>query len=189
MSYKRPHFVREESWRYKRVKESWRSPRGKTSRVRRSKQGWPPVVKIGYARPKAIRGAHPSGLKEIMVWRPKDLEGVDPKTQAVRIAHTVGERKRVDILDQAKKANIRVLNPGPKKEPEVTPEVTTTEPTPTPEPTALPEPTAEAAAGGTTEAVTEETGPQVEPKETETTKEPPKKRKASKKTKEKRAKK
>jgi len=114
-SYKRPRFVREESWRYKRVKESWRSPRGKTSRVRRSKEGWPPVVKIGYARPKAIRGEHPSGLKDIMVWRPKDLEGIDPKTQAARIAHTVGERKRVDILDQAKKSNIRVLNPGPKK--------------------------------------------------------------------------
>jgi len=171
MSYKRPHFVREESWRYKRVKEAWRSPRGKTSRVRRSKQGWPPVVKIGYARPRAQRGEHPSGLTEIMVWRPKDLEGIDPKIQAARIAHTVGERKRVDILDQAKKANIRVLNPGPKKAPEVAPEVA--------EPTAPPEPTTEA----TTEPTTSETEPEAEAKEAETTKEPPKKRKKSKKSK------
>ena len=145
-SYKRPHFVREESWRYKRVKESWRSPRGKTSRVRRSKEGWPPVVKIGYARPKAQRGKHPSGLKEIMVHRLKDLEGINPKTQAARIAHTVGERKRVEILDQAKKANIRILNPGLKKEAQIPAEAPA-------EPTAPPQPASKV----TTEATTEET--------------------------------
>lgn len=128
MSYKRPRFVREESWRYKRVKEPWRSPKGKSSRVRRSKEGWPPVVKIGYSRPRATCGMHPSGLKEVMVWRPKDLEGIDSKTQAARIAHTVGENKRVQIVDEAKKANIRILNPGLKKPAEIIPE-TVTEPT------------------------------------------------------------
>jgi hypothetical protein len=109
-----------------------------------------------------------------MVWRPSDLEHVDAKTQAVRIAHTVGERKRVEILDHAKKANIRVLNPGLKKEAEVTPEVVT-------EPTAPTEPTAEA----TTEApvtAAEVTEPETEAKEAEpeTTKETGKKRRKSK---------
>jgi len=116
-----------------------------------------------------------------MVWRPKDLEGIDPKTQAARIAHTVGERKRVDILDQAKKSNIRVLNPGPKEAEvatEIAPEVA--EPT---APAAPAEPTAEATTETTTEPLTEETGPGAEVKETETTKEPPKKTKKSKKTK------
>ena len=131
MSYKRPHFVREESWRYKRVKEAWRSPKGKSSRVRRSKEGWPPVVKIGYSRPKATRGRHPSGLKEVIVWRPKDLEGIDSKTEAARIAHTVGENKRVQILEDAKKANIRILNPGLKKPAEIVPEAVTEPTTPT----------------------------------------------------------
>ncbi len=114
-SHTKPRFVREESWRYKRVKESWRSPRGKTSRVRRSKRGWPAVVKIGYASPTSRRHIHPSGLKEVMVWRLEDLEKVDPKTQVARIAHTVGENKRVRILEQAKKVSIRVLNPRLKK--------------------------------------------------------------------------
>jgi large subunit ribosomal protein L32e len=123
MSYPRPRFVREESWRYKRVKEAWRSPKGKTSRIRRSKKGWPPVVKIGYSRPKATRGRHPSGLSEVIVHRPKDLEKLDPKTQAARIAHTVGENKRVQILEDAKRVNIRVLNPGLKKPAEAVPEV------------------------------------------------------------------
>lgn len=128
-SYARPRFVREEAWRYRRVKESWRAPKGKTSRMRRSKDGWPPVVKIGYARAKSYRGLHPSGLREVLIWRPKDLEGLDPKTHVARIAHTVGENKLVQIIDQAKKASVRILNPGLKKptEPEVVPEPTPTE--------------------------------------------------------------
>ena len=144
-SYARPRFVREETWRYRRVKESWRAPKGKTSRMRRSKDGWPPTVKIGYGRDKTYRGLHPSGLNEVMIWRPKDLEGLDPKTQVARIAHTVGENKRVQIIDQAKKVNVRILNPGLKKptEPEVVAEPTPTETpaeskeetTPTPEET------------------------------------------------------
>jgi len=141
-SYPRPRFVREESWRYKRVKEAWRSPRGKTSRVRRSKKGWPPVVKIGYSRPRTIRGMHPSGLREVLVWRPDDLKTVDPKVQVARIAHTVGENKRILIVEEAKKANIRILNPGLKKPPtveapaapEVPPETTEPETTKEPEP-------------------------------------------------------
>jgi len=160
MSYKRPRFVREESWRYKRVKESWRSPRGKTSRVRRSKEGWPPVVKIGYARPKSIRGRHPCGLDEVIVFRPEDLEHINPKTQVARIAHTVGENKRVQILDQAKKANIRVLNPRVKKAAEVTPAA--------PEAPAATEPTLEVTTPEPAET-TEETPP--EEASTEETKE------------------
>ena len=55
-----------------------------------------------------------------MIYRPQDLEKINPKVQVARIAHAVGENKRLLILDEAEKRNIRVLNPGPKKEePEV----------------------------------------------------------------------
>ena len=120
-SYPRPRFVREESWRYKRVRTPWRSPKGKSSRMRRSKDGWPPVVKIGYSHARATRGLHPSGLREVLIWRPKDLQSLDPNTQVARIAHTVGENKRIQIMEEAKKVNIKILNPGLKKptEPEV----------------------------------------------------------------------
>lgn len=122
-TYARPKFVRQESWRYKRVKPSWRIARGKSSRVRRSKEGWPPLVKIGYARPASLRGRHPSGMREVMIHRPQDLEPIDPKIFVARIAHTVGENKRLLILVEAERRGIHVLNPGPKKEtpPAVTP--------------------------------------------------------------------
>ncbi len=53
-----------------------------------------------------------------MVGRPEDLENVNPSTTVVRIAHTVGENKRIRIIEQAKKKNLRVLNPGIKREAE-----------------------------------------------------------------------
>jgi hypothetical protein len=108
---------------------------------------------------------------------------MNPKTQAARIAHTVGESKRVQILDLAKKANIRVLNPGLKKAAEAAPEVVA-EPTAPTEPTTPTEPTAEATAEAPPTAV-EVAQPETEVKEPQTTKEPAKKRGKSKGSKEK----
>lgn len=105
-------FVRQESWRYARVDESWRKPRGVSSKMRRRMRGWPRIVSIGYGSPRIVRGLHPSGFREILVYREEDLEGLDPERDAVRIAHTVGMRKRKAILDKARKLGLKVLNPG-----------------------------------------------------------------------------
>jgi large subunit ribosomal protein L32e len=40
----------------------------------------------------------------------KDLEWIDPKVQAARVAHTVGMRKREQIEDRADELKIRILN-------------------------------------------------------------------------------
>ena len=107
---RKPNFVRQESWRYKRLKESWRRPRGLDNKMRRKIKGWPPTVNVGYRGPKAARGLHPSGYKEVLVYNTEGLKKIDPKTQAVRIAHTVGKRKRAKILVEARKKKITVLN-------------------------------------------------------------------------------
>jgi len=107
---KKPSFVRQESWRYKRLKESWRRPRGLDNKMRRKIKGWPPTVNVGYRGPKATRGLHPSGYKEVLVYNTEDLKKIDPKTQAARIAHTVGKRKRTKILVEARKKKITILN-------------------------------------------------------------------------------
>ena len=108
---RRPEFVRQESWRYKRVKPSWRRPRGIDSKMRMEVKGWPKRVKVGYRGPRAVRGLHPSGYKEVLVHNVKELEKLDPETEAARIAHTVGARKRREILKRAKELGIKVLNP------------------------------------------------------------------------------
>lgn len=127
-----PRFVRQESWRLVRVKERWRRPRGKNSKMRLGKRGWPKIVKIGYKKSRKGRGLHPSGLEEIIVRRPADLEKINAKTQIVKISHTVGERNRIAIMERAQALELIVANPGLKK-PEAAPaeELIVKEPEPT----------------------------------------------------------
>jgi large subunit ribosomal protein L32e len=88
--------------------------------MRLGKRGWPKIVKIGYKKNRKGRGLHPSGLEEIIVRRPADLEKINAKTQIVKIGHTVGERNRNAIMERAQALELRVANPGLKK-PEATP--------------------------------------------------------------------
>jgi hypothetical protein len=83
--------------------------------MRRKIKGWPPMVSTGYKGPKAARGLHPSGLREVLVHNVKEVAEVDPKVQAARIAHTVGKKKRALILAEAKKKKLLILNPGAQK--------------------------------------------------------------------------
>ena len=107
---KKPAFVRPESWRYMRLKENWRRPRGLDHKIRRKIKGWPASVNTGYRGPKIARGLHPSGYREVLVFNVEDLTEIDPKTQAIRIAHTVGKRNRTKIITEARKKEILILN-------------------------------------------------------------------------------
>ena len=104
---KKPDFVRYESWRYKRVKPSWRKPKGVDNKIKW--KGWPKSVDVGYRSPKGVRGLHPSGFEEVIVHNVQDLDAIT-SVQAVRISHTVGRRKRVDIVERAEDRKIVVLN-------------------------------------------------------------------------------
>jgi large subunit ribosomal protein L32e len=107
---KKPKFVRAESWKYDRFSLSWRKPRGLDNKIRRKIKGWPPGPSMGYKGPKIARFLHPSGYEEVIVYNVADLANVDVNTQAVRIGHTVGKRKRTDIIAKAKELNLKILN-------------------------------------------------------------------------------
>ncbi len=92
-------------------------PRGMDSKMRKKKKGWPKSVEIGYRGPKAARGLHPSGYIEVLIHTVDDVEKVNPKTQAIRIAHTVGARKRIEITARAGEMDIHVLNPRAVEKP------------------------------------------------------------------------
>ncbi len=113
---RKPKFRRHESWRYKRLKENWRRPRGLDNKMRRKAKGWPASVNVGYGGPRRARALHPSGYQEVLVHSPDDVVSADPKTQAIRIAHTVGMRKRIQIASLARERGIHILNPLVKKE-------------------------------------------------------------------------
>ncbi|HET6405774.1 MAG TPA: 50S ribosomal protein L32e [Candidatus Thermoplasmatota archaeon] len=107
-----PAFARYHKWHSKRVPDAWRAPKGVLSKQRRGFKYRPPRVKVGYGKPAATRGLHPSGFEEVLVANPDELAlVVDPKTQAARIVGTVGARKRALIEKAAAEKNIRILNP------------------------------------------------------------------------------
>ena len=107
-----PAFRRYSHWHSKRIPDAWRAPKGTLSKQRRGFKYRPPRVKVGYGKPAATRGLHPSGFEEVLVANADDLALiVDPKTQAARIRGTVGGRKRQLIETAAAEKGIRVLNP------------------------------------------------------------------------------
>ncbi len=112
----KPDFRRHESWRYKRVKESWRRSRGIDSKMRKGVKGWPKSVKVGYRGPRGARGLHPSGFEEVLVYNVDEVDRVDPETQAIRIGRTVGGRKRVEISARARERKVYILNPKEEEE-------------------------------------------------------------------------
>jgi large subunit ribosomal protein L32e len=93
----------------KSVKPRWRKPRGMGNKKRRKHQWAGASPRVGYKNPKAIRGNHPSGLPEVLVANPKQLDGV--KGKLVRIISAVGAMKALDIMNAAKAAGLTVLNP------------------------------------------------------------------------------
>src|SRR3989304_1198716 len=113
---KKPEFLRSESWRYSKMSESWRRPRGLDHKMRRKIKGWPPMVSAGYKGPKVARGLHPSGYREVLVHNTKEVTAIDPTTQAARIAHTVGRKKRAQIIAEARAKKVVVLNAKEVKE-------------------------------------------------------------------------
>jgi large subunit ribosomal protein L32e len=107
----KPRFRRHESWRYMRLKENWRKPRGLDNKMRLEAKGWPKKVKVGYGGPRVARGLHPSGYEETLVHTPDEVTQVKPNYQAIRSARTVGTRKRIQITSLAREREIHVLNP------------------------------------------------------------------------------
>jgi len=106
-----PQFNRQDYHKKQRVPTAWRKPRGGLSKQRRGIKGKGDVVAAGFRSPTVVRGRHPSGFEEVYVENVDDLEGVDGDTEAVRIASSVGARKRERIETVAEDEEIRVLNP------------------------------------------------------------------------------
>ena len=99
------------------LSNSWRKPRGQHNKQREQKKAKGALPKPGYGSPIAVRGMHPSGFFEVLVFSEKDLENLDVKTQAIRISAGVGARKRKTLQEKAAAAGFKVLNTRVIREP------------------------------------------------------------------------
>lgn len=107
-----PPFRAENAHRWIRISSKWRQVRGIDSYTRQKKKGRLTMVSSGYRTPKVVRNLHPSLYIEVPVFRPLDLESLNPDIHAVRISAAVGGKKRQEILAAADAKLLRVLNPG-----------------------------------------------------------------------------
>ena len=107
----RPKAKRDESWRYKRLETTWRKPKGVDNHQRKQKsRGRPGLVKVGHGGPKISLGLHPSGYTDNLVHNVNDLEKLNPKTDGVRLGHSVGTKKRKEIVTKAIEKKFKVFN-------------------------------------------------------------------------------
>jgi len=118
----RGSFKRQGLSRKKKLEDTWRRPRGLQSKQRKGFRAKGAHPQPGYGSPKAVRGMHPSGFEDVLVFNIADMENLNPEIQAVRIASTVGNRKRAEIQAKAEELGFRILNlkevpsPSEKKE-------------------------------------------------------------------------
>ena len=95
----------------KRLETTWRKPKGIDNHQRKQKsRGRPGLVKVGYGGPKISRGLHPSGYTDNLVHNINDLEKLNPKTDGVRLGHSVGTKKRKEIVIKSIEKKFKIFN-------------------------------------------------------------------------------
>jgi large subunit ribosomal protein L32e len=106
---KKPEFKQQNFGRKKRISNRWRRPRGLQSKMRHRFKGYPIMVSKGWRSPVEVRGLDNKGNETVLVSSLTDLEKVH-KHQVIIIAGTVGNRKRLAIIEKAEELKIPVAN-------------------------------------------------------------------------------
>lgn len=117
----RARFQRRGIHEKKRLADVWRKPKGRHNKLRRQIKAKGPLPRPGYGSPAAVRGLHPCGLSDILVYNEGMLAALDPGVHAVRIAAGVGMKKKIEIQKKAMDAGLKVLNPRSAPLPEEEP--------------------------------------------------------------------
>ena len=107
---KAPRFKRQELWAQKTLKDKWRRPRGKQSKMRKQQRGRGRIPKPGYGSPAAVRGLNKQGFREVRIFNPQDLGSLNREKEAAIIASGVGRKKRLEILRKAEELGVAVSN-------------------------------------------------------------------------------
>ncbi len=107
---KKPHFIRRDTNRKKRLKKNWRKPTGLHSKLRGRFSGRAKRVSRGYRSPEEVRGMHKSGLQQHAISSPGEFERLDAKKIGLVVSSAVGDKKRIAILKRAKELGFEVLN-------------------------------------------------------------------------------
>lgn len=114
MSSKKPKFIRTDWTRLSRLgknrknKQVWRRAKGKHSKIRRKRAGYPAKPEIGYGTAREGFGTI-EGLIPVVVNNVNDLIKLNSKNIAI-ISSRVGARKRIEIIKKAQEIKMKIFN-------------------------------------------------------------------------------
>jgi large subunit ribosomal protein L32e len=106
---KKPRFLRQDGHKL-HLPQNWRRPRGMHNKMRMGKKGHGVKVDSGYRSPKEVRYMHFSNLNEIMITNMNEIKNVNPKTDGVILSKKLGLKKKILIVEECIKLNIKILN-------------------------------------------------------------------------------
>ena len=104
----KPHFRRQDVDLKPQFRKAWRKPKGLHSKMRNSRKGHNLLPKLGYASPKKVKGLTRDGLKLHVVRNLNELNSV--RDGCVAVGSGVGLRKRVVLLEEIVKKNLKMFN-------------------------------------------------------------------------------
>ncbi len=107
---RKPDFKRQEAYRYKRLADTWRRPKGRHSKLRKGEKARGKKPSVGHMSPPAVKGMTKDGFMPVLVSNKASLSGIDPAKEAAVIGSTVGKKKKMEIVAEAERMNIKVLN-------------------------------------------------------------------------------
>ncbi len=107
---RKPAYNREDSHKKAKLEGlGWRRPKGHHSKMRHGIKGKNKLIEVGYGSPRAVKGLHKSGLREVLIHNVNELEKIKSKEDGIVIA-SVGLRNKMDIVREAEKKKLTILN-------------------------------------------------------------------------------
>ncbi len=98
--------------RKRKNKQVWRSPKGRHSKTRGERKGYPAIVKIGYKQDNKTSGLI-QDKTPVIVRNVKELEMI--KKNEIAIVGNVGMKKKLEIAKYAKEKKIQISNLNAEK--------------------------------------------------------------------------
>lgn len=109
MKKKKPVFISQNSHKIKSVPRKWRRPRGIHSKMRDKRKGHKKMVSPGYGTPKILRGMNTEGKKEHIIRSLDELKNTE-KNSLIVLSSTLGKRKALQIIEEAKNKELIIKN-------------------------------------------------------------------------------
>lgn len=110
MKSKKPRFLKQDSFKKKTIRQRWGKPKGLHSKMRHHLRGYNVCVRVGYRTPESVRGLSSNGMREVCVSTFNDLQRMDAQKDICVLSSTLGQRKKVSIVQEAVHRGLSIRN-------------------------------------------------------------------------------